>query len=100
MRAAIQSKYRADTTSATDGLLSTSDLENKKQLSGRSITLIALSFYFLIGYAYYGTTQNMDFLTSTYFSVVTMMTIGYGDFHAEPNDPSELFTCFFVLLVR
>ena len=41
----------------------------------------------------------MTWIDALYFTLVTLTTVGYGDFHPSRDDPaSQLFTCFFVLL--
>ena len=42
---------------------------------------------------------NVTWIDSLYFTMVTLTTVGYGDFHPKDNDvASELFTCVFVLV--
>merc|ERR1719272_822716 len=43
-------------------------------------------------------TGVVTWIDSLYFTMVTLTTVGYGDFHPAANDTvSELFTCLFVL---
>jgi voltage-gated potassium channel Kch len=55
------------------------------------ITLLAGSTYF------YWQTEGWSIIDSLYFSVMTMSTIGYGDF-APTTDISKIFTIIFSLL--
>ena len=42
---------------------------------------------------------NVTWIDSLYFTMVTLTTVGYGDFHPKDGDvASELFTCVFVLV--
>jgi len=44
------------------------------------------------------TIKNVTWIDSLYFTMVTLTTVGYGDFHPAADDyGSELFTCVFVL---
>ncbi len=50
-----------------------------------------------IGTVVYKYLEDWTWVQSFYFSVVTLCTVGYGDFHPT-TDGSRLFTAFYILL--
>ena len=57
------------------------------------ITLFGLIFLGTVVYHYM---ENWTWISSFYFSVTTLTTVGYGDL-APSSDASRLFTSFYVL---
>lgn len=56
---------------------------------------IILFFLLLItGTVFYHNIENWRYLDSAYFSVMTMTTIGYGDFSPQ-TDSGKIFTIFY-----
>lgn len=63
----------------------------------RVLSFAAFVAYLLLGLGYYMGHQGFDFVDSLYFSVTTILSIGYGDL--EPGStPERIFTSFYVLL--
>jgi hypothetical protein len=60
-------------------------------LSGFAIVLIGG------GSAFYWKVEGWSYLDSLYFSVVTLTTVGYGDFSPD-TDAGKLFTIFYILV--
>jgi len=50
----------------------------------------------VIGTVSYHFLEKWSWISSLYFTVVTMATVGYGDLHPT-SDVSRLFTAFFIL---
>ena len=78
-------------------------------------SLVGLIFYFLVGMVFYcyirplegaapmGNNSKVDgrptIIDSLYFTLVTLTTVGYGDFHPNLDDTASLiFTSVFVLI--
>lgn len=57
------------------------------------LTLIAIAS----GTAFYSLVEGLRFVDALYFSVVTLTTVGYGDF-APQTDAGKLFTALYVLV--
>ena len=57
------------------------------------LTLIAI----VSGTAFYSLVEGLRFVDALYFSVVTLTTVGYGDFAPE-TDVGKLFTAVYVLV--
>ena len=57
------------------------------------LTLIAI----VSGTAFYSLVEGLRFVDALYFSVVTLTTVGYGDFAPE-TDIGKLFTAVYVLV--
>jgi len=58
--------------------------------------LSALAIMLLFGTIVYKFLEDWTWIQSFYFSVVTMTTVGYGDF-VPSTEISRLFTSFFIL---
>lgn len=60
--------------------------------------LLVTATLLLIGTAtvFYHFVENLKWLDSAYFSVITVSTVGYGDI-APHTDAGKLFTIFYVL---
>ena len=57
----------------------------------------ALMSIVVIGTIAYHYMENWSWITSLYFVVATLATVGYGDIHPT-NDGTRLFTVFFILI--
>lgn len=55
-------------------------------------TCITISF----GAIFYHFIENWNWIDSIYFSVITLTTVGYGDFYPQ-TDVGKLFTIFYIL---
>ena len=61
------------------------------------ILLLAVIMVLSLGMIFYHFVEKWKWLDSLYFSVVTLATIGYGDF-APTRDVSKIFTIVYVFL--
>lgn len=57
----------------------------------------ALTSLIILGTIIYHYMEDWSWITSLYFVVATLATVGYGDIHPT-NDASRLFTVFFILI--
>lgn len=64
--------------------------------SYRIITLIAL-ITLLVGTIFYHIVEKLNWIDSWYLSVITLATVGYGDFTPK-TDLGKLFTTIYVLI--
>ena len=65
---------------------------------GRFLSILLLVIWYVaIGVAFYMYTEGWTFIESAYFSMVTMSTVGYGDF-TPTTSGSRVFTIFYTLL--
>jgi hypothetical protein len=55
------------------------------------IPTITLTLYILVGYAFYNHHEGWNLLDSTYFAILTITTVGFGDL-VPTSDGSKLFT--------
>jgi voltage-gated potassium channel len=69
------------------------DKNNKIKITA---ALSALIILIVIGTFCYHFLEHWSFITSLYFVVATLSTVGYGDVHPT-NDITRLFTIFFIL---
>lgn len=66
-------------------------------LDPRSLHLLAMSASLVaLSAAFYVFAEGWDFIDAIYFSVVTMATVGYGDF-VPVTTAGKIFTIFFTI---
>jgi len=70
--------------------------ENRKLKAGLIASSSAITILLVIGTVVYHYLEGWSWISSLYFTVVTMTTVGYGDLHPT-NDVTRLFTIFFIL---
>ena len=58
--------------------------------------LATLTSIMIISVFFFHRVEGWSYLDATYFSVMTVTTVGYGDLHPT-NDVSKIFTMFLVL---
>lgn len=68
-------------------------IKDKEYRSLLMTTLVVLAF----GSTVYHYLENWSWIDSIYFSVITLTTIGYGDFSPQ-TDEGKLFTIFYILI--
>jgi hypothetical protein len=82
--------------SSVQHLLTSTSLNEVFSTRYRRQALFALLAYFSVGIGYYCGQEGFTFLDALYFIVITVLTIGYGDY--IPNSTAQrLFTCFFIV---
>lgn len=59
--------------------------------------LVFVSLLLLGGTIFYHNVEGWSYLDSLYFCVVSLATVGYGDF-APKTAPGKIFTIFFLML--
>ena len=59
--------------------------------------LVTSSFIIVVGGFSYHYLEGWDYVDSFYFSIITLTTIGYGDF-APQTTGGKIFTMFYVLI--
>ncbi len=59
--------------------------------------LFTTSFFIAFGTVMYHFLEGWDWIDCVYFSVITLSTIGYGDF-SPATDAGKLFTIFYIIL--
>lgn len=59
--------------------------------------LITSAFVLLLGSVVYHFLEGWSWVDSLYFSVITLTTIGYGDF-SPVTDAGKLFTIFYIII--
>ncbi|MFK7810084.1 MAG: potassium channel family protein [Saprospiraceae bacterium] len=59
--------------------------------------LLTTSFIIAIGSVVYHYLEGWEWLDCIYFSVITLTTIGYGDFSPQ-TDAGKIFTMFYILI--
>ena len=72
------------------------DKELDKLKAGFVASSTAVLSLMVIGTVVYHYLEGWSWISSLYFTVVTMATVGYGDLHPT-NDVTRLFTIFFIL---
>ena len=55
------------------------------------------SLFILMGTIVYHYLEGWSWIDSAYFSIITLTTIGYGDFSPQTN-AGKLFTIFYILI--
>lgn len=68
-------------------------LKNKEYLELLITTFIVIAF----GTVIYKYLEDWSWVDSIYFTVVTLTTVGYGDF-APQTDAGKLFTVFYIII--
>jgi voltage-gated potassium channel len=61
------------------------------------VLLVSAATMIAVGTVVYHVLEGWSFLDSLYFSVVTLATVGYGDFHPT-TDVARLFTVGYILV--
>ncbi len=70
-------------------------IKNISRAESKIFTLFAS--YLIIGTVFYHLIEKWSWLDSLYFSVITLATVGYGDF--APKTPAgKIFTIFYVFI--
>ena len=64
---------------------------------GVSVPFTLLLATLLIGTVFYRIVEGWDLLDAVYFSVVTMATVGYGDFTPH-TAPGKIFTMVYIVV--
>lgn len=67
-----------------------------KDPATRGLAYLALTVL-LVGTVFYRFVEGLRWLDALYFSLITLTTIGYGDFSPE-TDLGKIFTIFYVLI--
>ena len=61
--------------------------------------LITSIFILLVGTFVYHHLEGWDYIDSLYFSVITLTTVGYGDFSPQTSG-GKVFTIFYIFIIR
>ncbi|MFT4876470.1 MAG: voltage-gated potassium channel [Bacteroidia bacterium] len=59
--------------------------------------LVTTFFVILVGSTVYHYLENWSWVDAIYFSVVTLTTVGFGDF-APKTDGGKIFTIFYIII--
>ena len=59
--------------------------------------LVTTFFVILVGSTIYHYLENWSWVDAIYFSVVTLTTVGFGDF-APKTDGGKIFTIFYIII--
>lgn len=59
--------------------------------------LVTTFFVILVGSTIYHYLENWSWVDAIYFSVVTLTTVGFGDF-ASKTDGGKIFTIFYIII--
>lgn len=62
----------------------------------RFLALLTITFI-VVGTSFYHLVEGWRWLDSVYFCVMTLSTVGYGDFSPQ-TDSGKIFTIFYVLI--
>jgi hypothetical protein len=83
-----------DNNKNDSGLLTLEEINSKGHISSNGVAVLLFSSYVILGGCYYTLVEENSPLESVYFSITTLMTIGYGDIKVK----NRSFAIFFVLL--
>jgi voltage-gated potassium channel len=89
----IDAVHRAD----NEKLLSLNELNIRKTRPRVIALFLFVGLYCIVGVAAFHNADGWSDLDSIYFSVVTLATIGYGDYVPTTNG-QKIFVCFFVVI--
>jgi potassium channel subfamily K len=89
----IDDALEAGTRSKSGATVNIGDFE-QSQVSTMMYSLLGVVVYFAVGFVY-GLTKGWSVCDTLYFVVVTVTTVGYGDF-AFPTQADKVFGMFFV----
>lgn len=74
------------------------DIEKAKSNPRAQQILISIFLgYLALGTVFYHLVEKWNWLDSTYFTVITLATVGYGDY-APKTAPGKVFTIFYVFI--
>lgn len=74
------------------------ELQGIKRGSRANRVLIGVFLaYVTIGAVFYHLVEKWSWLDSIYFTVITLATVGYGDFTPK-TDPGKIFTIFYIFI--
>jgi len=59
--------------------------------------LLTTTFIIIVGSMVYHYLEGWNWVDSVYFSVITLTTVGYGDFSPQ-TDGGKLFTIFYIVI--
>ena len=78
----------------TNNLVKESKKHKLKLIRGLSSAIVIFLIFLTLGAFVYSAVEKWDYLDSLYFTVITVTTVGYGDFF--PQTPvGKIFTMFF-----
>mmetsp|Transcript_24580 Transcript_24580/g.36199 ORF Transcript_24580/g.36199 Transcript_24580/m.36199 type:complete len:101 (+) Transcript_24580:90-392(+) len=83
----------SESAAAVQELFTLNSLNQSFSTQYRRRTAIAFVLYFVIGIGYYTGREKFTILDSIYFSVTTILTIGYGDLTPHTSY-QRIFTIF------
>eukprot|EP01038_Epipyxis_sp_PR26KG_P005584 gene5584-7709_t len=73
------------------------ELNDKFVRTNTYVMIFSVILYFIIGILIYHFWVGFNFLDSLYFLVITVLTIGYGDF-VPHTQSTRLFTAFYIII--
>jgi len=73
------------------------DIEPPWQDRGLRVLTLTLLAVITVGSIFYTFVEHWDVLDAVYFSVVTLATVGYGDF-APKTAPGKVFTILYIVV--